>query len=90
MRMKCPITMFMIPGVFPLVPGASVYYMAYDLVIGKTGEAGESGLLALKIAFGIVLGITFAVSVPREAFDGDYWRERIAEKLAKKKTGADG
>ena len=75
-RMKCPITMFVIPGIFPLIPGASVYYMAYDLVIGETREAGQSGFLALKIAFGIVLGIVSAVSIPREVFGGDYWRER--------------
>ena len=75
-RMKCPITMFVIPGIFPLIPGASVYYMAYDLVISETREAGQSGFLALKIAFGIVLGIVSAVSIPREVFGGDYWRER--------------
>ncbi|MCI8582404.1 MAG: threonine/serine exporter [Dorea sp.] len=75
-RMKCPITMFLIPGIFPLIPGASVYYMAYDLVIGETREAGQSGFLAIKVAFGIVLGIVSAVSIPREVFGGDYWRER--------------
>ncbi len=75
-RMKCPITMFIIPGIFPLIPGASVYYMAYNLVISETGEAGKSGFLALKTAFGIVLGIVSAVSIPREVFGGDYWRDR--------------
>ena len=75
-RMKCPITMFVIPGIFPLIPGASVYYMAYDLVISETKEAGQSGFLALKIAFGLVLGIVSAVSIPREVFGGDYWRDR--------------
>lgn len=75
-RMKCPITMFVIPGIFPLIPGASVYYMAYNLVINETREAGQSGFLALKIAFGIALGIVSAVSIPREVFGMDYWRAR--------------
>lgn len=75
-RMKCPVTMFMIPGIFPLIPGASVYYMAYDLVMGDMGTAGQSGFLALKIAFGIALGIVISVSIPREVFRGEYWRER--------------
>ncbi len=79
-RMKCPITMFVIPGIFPLIPGASVYYMAYDLVIGETREAGQSGFLAIKIAFGIVFGIVSAVSIPREVFGGDYWRGRRMRK----------
>ncbi len=79
-RMKCPITMFVIPGIFPLIPGASVYYMAYDLVISETRKAGQSGFLAVKIAFGIVFGIVSAVSIPREVFSGDYWRARRRKK----------
>lgn len=75
-RMKCPITMFMIPGIFPLIPGASVYYMAYDLVMSETKQAGQIGFVALKIAFGIVLGIASAVSIPREVFSIEYWRNR--------------
>lgn len=63
-KMKCPITVFLISGIFPLVPGARVYYTAYYLVTGQTGLAGQSGLEALKIAFAIVLGIVLVVSIP--------------------------
>ena len=34
-RMKCPITVFLISGIFPLVPGAGVYYTAYYLVMNQ-------------------------------------------------------
>lgn len=74
--MKCPITMFLVPGIFPLIPGASIYYMAYDLVINDTEKAGESGFMALKIAFAIVFGIISVVSVPREVFSPGYWKKR--------------
>ena len=74
--MKCPITMFLVPGIFPLIPGASVYYMAYDLVINDTEQAGESGFMALKIAFAIVFGIITVVSIPREVFSPDYWKKQ--------------
>jgi uncharacterized membrane protein YjjB (DUF3815 family) len=30
-RMRCPITIFLIAGIIPLVPGAGVYYTAYML-----------------------------------------------------------
>ena len=30
----------------------------------------------MKIGFGIVLGIVFIVSIPREAFQIKYWRQR--------------
>ena len=29
---KCPITVFLVSGIFPLVPGAGVYYTAYYFV----------------------------------------------------------
>ena len=74
-KMKCPITVFLISGIFPLVPGARVYYTAYYLVTGQTGLAGQSGLEALKIAFAIVLGIVLVVSIPREVFQGQYWKK---------------
>lgn len=80
-RMKCPITVFLISGIFPLVPGAGVYYTAYYLVTDQIALAGERGLGALKIAFAIVLGIAFVVSIPREVFQGRYWRNRKTEKM---------
>ena len=59
---------------FSISPGARVYYTAYYLVTGQTGLAGQSGLEALKIAFAIVLGIVLVVSIPREVFQGQYWK----------------
>ena len=53
-RMKCPITIFLVSGIFPLVPGARVYYTVYYLVTSEMGKAAQEGLEALKIAFGIV------------------------------------
>lgn len=65
---KCPITIFLVAGVFPLLPGASVYYTAYYLVVGELTNAAHRGLLAIKIAFAIVLAIVFAVSIPKKWF----------------------
>lgn len=79
-RKKCPITMFLIPGIFPLVPGARVYYTVYYLVTDQMGLAAESGLDALKIAFGIVIGMVFIVAVPRQVFQPIYWKERKSRK----------
>ena len=71
-RMKCPITIFLVSGIIPLVPGAGVYYTAYYLVM-----AAQKGMESIKIAFGIVLGIAFIISIPREAFQMGYWRQKI-------------
>ena len=78
--MKCPITVFLISGIFPLVPGAGVYYTAYYLVMNQLGEAAQRGIGAIKVAFAIVLGIVCIVSIPREFFRPDYWRSRRIHK----------
>lgn len=75
-KMRCPITIFLISGIFPLVPGAGVYYTAYYLVTNQLGAAAHRGMEAVKIAFAIVLGIVFIVSIPREFFQIDYWKQR--------------
>lgn len=77
---KCPITVFLISGIFPLVPGAAVYYTAYNFVMNNLGLAVDSGIYALKTAFAIVLGIVFVVSIPRQWFSVEYWKKRAAKK----------
>lgn len=84
-KMKCPITLFLVSGIVPLVPGAGVYDTDYYLVTGQVQLAGQSGLGALKVAFAIVLGIVFIVSIPREVFHGDYWKRRKTERIGKKR-----
>lgn len=73
---KCPITVFLISGIFPLIPGTSVYYTAYYFVMNDLNMAVDKGIMALKLAFAMVLGIVFIVSIPREFFKVDYWRGR--------------
>lgn len=73
---KCPITVFLISGIFPLIPGSSVYYTAYYLVTNSLEMAAVKGLESVKIAFAIVAGIIFVVSIPKEWFQLKYWRAR--------------
>lgn len=84
-KMRCPITLFLVSGIVPLVPGAGVYYTAYYLVTGQVALAGQSGLGALKVAFAIVLGIVFIVSIPREVFQGQYWKQRKKLRLIRRR-----
>lgn len=79
---KCPITIFLISGIFPLVPGAGVYNTAYYFVMNDLDEATVYGIGALKTAFAIVLGIVFIVSIPRQFFSIQYWKGRRAQKKA--------
>lgn len=76
---KCPITVFMVPGIFPLIPGAGVYYTVYSFAQGNLSEAASRGIGAVKVAFAIVLGIIFVVSVPKRWFQTAYWRKRLGK-----------
>lgn len=66
--MKCPVTVFLIAGIFPLVPGAGIYWTAYYLVTNQTGEALSSGFMALKTAIAIVVGIVVILEIPNKFF----------------------
>ena len=65
---RCPVTVFVIAGIIPLVPGAGIYWTAYYLVTGQLAQARESGFSAIKIAFAIVLGIVFVFELPQKLF----------------------
>ena len=58
----------MISGIFPLVPGAGVYWTAYYIVTNDVMKAAETGFMALKVAVAIVLGIVFVFQLPQKVF----------------------
>lgn len=65
---KCPVTVFLTTGIFPLVPGTGIYWTAYYLVTDRPSEASGYGFAAVKAAFAIVLGIVFVFEVPDRFF----------------------
>lgn len=73
---KCPITVFMVAGIFPLIPGSSVYYTAYHFVTGDYIQAALKGIDAIKISFAIVAGIHLIDAIPREVFYKKYWKDK--------------
>lgn len=65
---KCPATVFLITGIFPVVPGAQIYWATYYLVTDQLHSAFDSGFLALKIMVSIVLGIVVVFEIPYKFF----------------------
>ena len=65
---RCPVTIFLISGIFPIVPGAGIYYTGYHLFMGDNMAAAVTGLETIKIAIAIALGIGIVVSLPRFFF----------------------
>lgn len=67
---KHPVTVYLINAIFPLVPGAAIYYTAYYLMMDDFATAGNKGLEAFKMAGGITLGIMFGFGIPQSIFNG--------------------
>lgn len=70
-RKKCPVLVFLIPGIFPMIPGAGIYWTAYYLVMDQVSQALSTGYDAIKCAAALVLGIVFAFEVPQRFFCAD-------------------
>ena len=47
---RCPVTIFLIAGIFPLVPGAGVYWTVYHIVMEELFLAVSTGYSAMKEA----------------------------------------
>ncbi len=54
---KTPVTMFLIPGVIPFVPGAGMYQIVRSIVDSNTGSTTYYFFETLQIAGAIALGI---------------------------------
>ena len=50
-------TIFVIPGVLPLVPGAGTYYTMLAVVEGNLDQAAAKGIETLAMAGAIALGL---------------------------------
>ena len=65
---QCPATVFLISGIFALVPGAGVYYMAYYFIQGDNQTAFETGFGALQVAIALAVGIVLVMALPGRLF----------------------
>lgn len=65
---KAPVTVFLISGIFPLVPGTAIYYTAYYLFLANYSMAVSKGLEALSTAGAISIGILFGSAIPQKLF----------------------
>lgn len=62
-KLKCPGTVFLICGDFPLIPGAGVFWSSYYVVSEQMYASLNAGFTAVKVTIAIVLGIIIAANV---------------------------
>ena len=61
---KTPVTVFLLSGIFPLVPGAGIYYTAYYFIQNNNALALSNGISTFKIAVALAIGISLVLCVP--------------------------
>ncbi|WP_427814785.1 threonine/serine exporter family protein (plasmid) [Enterococcus sp. 22-H-5-01] len=66
--LKAPVTIFLICGIFCLVPGMGIYNFTYSFFIGNSIEAAQIGVQVLKIAIAIAVGITIGYELSPKFF----------------------
>ena len=65
---RCPAIVFLLCGIFPLVPGAGVFWTSYYVVSDQLRLALGSGFMAVKVTIAIVLGIILISELPNRIF----------------------
>jgi len=62
---RCPVIVFLICGIFPLVPGAGVFWTSYHVVSQNLPTALQTGFLATKCTFAIAFAIIIITELSR-------------------------
>lgn len=63
---KCPVTLFLIAGIFPEVPGIGVYRTIYYSILDNHDLSLYYGRETLGIAIAMVLGIILVFEIPQK------------------------
>lgn len=71
---KLPVIVFLISGIFPLVPGAGIYYTAFHIFSNEINIAVSKGIETISIALAIAFGIMIVFMIPQKYF---IWRSQL-------------
>lgn len=63
-----PVTVFLVPGIVPIVPGAALFFMVFNLLMLSYRDAAHYGVSALITCGAVVLGIAFVNTIPQKLF----------------------
>lgn len=67
---KKPVIVYLLPGIFPLVPGAELYYTGYALITNQLTGVSYYGVQTLETALAIALGILLASLIGKKKQGG--------------------
>lgn len=68
-KRRLPVTVYLLAGIFPLVPGAGIYYTAFYFFTGNREMFAHIGAETFEIGIAIVFGIIFGSALPQVIFN---------------------
>lgn len=78
---KCPAIAYLVVSIFPMIPGAGIYYTTGHLVRGDMSSFASQGTKTIAIAGAIAVGILMVSTTVRL---WGVWRQRVYVKKASK------
>lgn len=73
---RCPVTIYLLVSIFPLVPGTGIYYTSYYLITRQKELFSATGLATFETAASIAFGIALGFGLPQSWFGIFYRGER--------------
>lgn len=67
-RRRMPVTVYLVPGVIPLVPGAGMYNTVFNMIASDYSAAVRVGFDTAKAAAAVAIGIAFVFALPNKIF----------------------
>ena len=64
-----PVMLYILPSIFPLVPGANMYHAMYGLLTNNTYTATSNAIAAFKLSGITVLAMVITMSIPLKVFN---------------------
>ena len=65
---QAPVTLYLFPGIIPIVPGAGIYYTAYYFFMNNMYQSGHFAQDTAKTVLAICFGIIFAMAIQQQLF----------------------
>ncbi|MDO5410590.1 MAG: threonine/serine exporter family protein, partial [Lachnospiraceae bacterium] len=65
---RCPVTVYLLVSIFPLVPGTGIYYTVYYLITRQSELFAATGLATFETAASIAFGIALGFGLPQSWF----------------------
>lgn len=78
---KAPVTIFLIVGIFPLVPGSGIFETGYNLFMNNTKEASAIALVTVETAVVMAFAIGIVLSLPQVLFS--FKKYKLRSKIEK-------